>query len=83
MSYITCRELISFLDDYLAGEVAGPRLELFERHLSRCASCREYLKSYRETIRLARAATTHPAVEEVPPELLTAILDTVARNTNH
>lgn len=79
-SYVTCKELIEFLDDYIAGEVAGPRLELFERHLSRCPSCLAYLNTYRRTITLARAAA--PDATTLPPELVTAILEAVARNTD-
>lgn len=83
MSYVTCRELIEFLDEYVAGELAADRSGEFERHLRVCPSCRAYLNSYRETIALARAATTHPPIEDIPPEVLTAVLATIARNTNH
>lgn len=79
-SYVTCKELIGFLDDYVAGEVAAPRVELFERHLSRCPSCRAYLETYRTTITLARSAA--PDATTLPPELLTAILSAVSRNTD-
>lgn len=82
MPYITCRELIGFLDDYLAGALPPARAAEFERHLAVCPSCVDYLASYRETIRLAHAATDLP-IEDVPPELLTLILSTVARNTSH
>ena len=83
MSHVTCRELIDFLDDYVAGELPPEQAALFERHLAVCPSCVAYLASYRETIRLARGAAEPPAVEDVPPELLTAILATVTRNTDH
>lgn len=76
MSYVTCKELIDFLDDYVAGDLPPARAELFERHLTRCRSCFAYVHSYRETIRLARAAT-RPSIETVPPELLALLL----RNT--
>ena len=83
MSYITCRELISFMDDYVAGGLPPAKVVEFERHLKVCPSCVAYLASYRETIRLARAAVAPPAVEDVPPELLTAILATVTRSGDH
>jgi anti-sigma factor RsiW len=79
--HFTCKELIDFLDDYVAGELPPPRHAQFENHLRYCPSCRAYLSSYRETIRLAAAA--HPAIEDVPAELLTLILSSVARNTGH
>lgn len=79
MSYVTCKELIDFLDDYVAGEIGGARLSLFERHLSRCPSCVAYLSSYRTTIALARSSAD---ATTLPPDLVAAILDAVARNTN-
>jgi predicted anti-sigma-YlaC factor YlaD len=78
--YLTCRQLIEFLDEYVAGDLEGTRREDFERHLKVCPSCRAYLQSYRETIRMARGAFNDPTT--LPPELMTAILATVARNTN-
>ena len=82
MSYVTCKELIGFLDDYVEGSVSGARLALFERHLAACESCRAYLASYRTTVALTRSAT-HPEAADLPAELLTAILSAVARNTSH
>lgn len=78
--YITCRQLIEFIEGYLADDLDGTHREDFERHLRVCPSCRAYLASYRETIALARGAFTDPT--SLPPELMTAILATVARNTN-
>ena len=78
--YITCRQLIEFIEEYLAGDVDGTRREDFERHLKVCPSCRAYLESYRGTIALTRGAFNDPTT--LPPELMAAILATVARNTN-
>lgn len=78
--YITCRQLISFIADYLDGGLdADARFE-FERHLGVCPSCRAYLASYRETIQMAKAASTEPQalVDDAPAELIEAIL--AARN---
>jgi anti-sigma factor RsiW len=72
----TCQELIGFLDDYCAGELPPERAAGFEWHLARCASCVAYVASYRDTIRAARHATT-VEIEDVPPDLLTAILATI------
>ena len=79
MSYITCKELIDFLDDYVAEDLAPSRREEFERHLSVCPSCVEYVKSYRATIQLARRAYPDPA--EIPAEMLAALLAAVTRGT--
>jgi anti-sigma factor RsiW len=74
--YITCRELITFLGDYLDGELPPAKNHEFERHLSVCPSCVQYIATYRETIRMARSAIIAPAlhVEEVPEDLVKAIL---------
>jgi anti-sigma factor RsiW len=72
----TCKELIDFLDEYVAGELAQDRIEGFEWHLSRCPSCVAYVASYRETIRIAQHAMA-VEIEDVPADLLTVILATV------
>lgn len=75
----TCEELIGFLGDYIADELPPERRERFEKHLAICPSCREYLRSYRLTIQAARTAVAStPDIEDIPPEVLTAILATIA-----
>lgn len=69
----TCRELIEFLDDYVAGELPPERRESFQRHLTNCPSCTAYLDSYRTTIQAAKT-TAHVEIEDIPPEVLVAIL---------
>jgi anti-sigma factor RsiW len=79
--YITCRELISFIADYVDGVLETDTLFEFERHLAVCPSCVAYLGSYRETIRVAKLTAAAPdlLVEEAPAELIEAIL--AARNS--
>jgi anti-sigma factor RsiW len=50
---MTCRELIERLLDYVEG-TATP--DEFDAHLAGCSSCRAYVDSYRETIRIAHGA---------------------------
>ena len=72
---LSCREVLDFLAAYLDDGLEGGVREAFERHLARCPACVGYLESYRETIRLGRAACTDDAVaEEIPEELVDAIL---------
>lgn len=71
--YITCRERIDFIADYVAGELDASSGEDFERHLDRCASCQAYLKSYRITMRLGRVAADRMA-SDVPEELVRVIM---------
>ena len=77
MTLPTCRELIAFLDDYVANELPPERREAFETHLSRCPSCTAYLASYRDTIAAAKGAAP-ASIEDIPAEVLTAILATIA-----
>jgi anti-sigma factor RsiW len=74
---MVCREVIAFLDDYVAGSLEPTRRAEFDRHLAACTSCVAYLRSYRETIRMAKAAA--PAIEDVPPDLIAAILAAIAK----
>ncbi len=73
---LTCRELIEFLGQYLDAELPAGERETFDGHLAICASCREYLASYRETIQLGQRACApeQEVSDEVPAELVAAIL---------
>ena len=68
---MTCRELIDFIADYLAGELGESDRREFERHLIRCPSCRAYLARYRQTLNLL---ADDSVIEDVPEELVQAIL---------
>lgn len=74
---ITCRELIDFLADYLERSLTADQQMDFDRHLSRCASCRAYLESYRTTLRLVTSA--EETLGEAPEELIAAILEVRSR----
>jgi anti-sigma factor RsiW len=74
---VTCRELIEFLDDYVAGDLSEEQLRTFDEHLGICPDCVSYLESYRRTIGLERASYGIPdddVPEEVPQRLIEAIL---------
>ncbi len=51
--YITCRELIERLDDYVERTLPDEFRADVERHLGVCPSCVAYTESYRRTIELA------------------------------
>jgi anti-sigma factor (TIGR02949 family) len=76
--YITCQELIEFIDRYRDHELTAEQCTEFERHLEVCPSCVAYLKTYEQTILLARSAESEQAPEDVPDSLVRAIL--AARN---
>jgi anti-sigma factor RsiW len=74
---LTCKQLLDFLDDYVAEDLAPDARREFDRHLALCPPCVAYLEGYRETIRLGRAsleASDAPAPADVPDELVRAIL---------
>jgi anti-sigma factor RsiW len=74
---ITCRELVEFLADYLAGELSPASQVEFEFHLSDCPDCTTYLKSYAATVQLGKKAFADldaPVPAEVPEELVQGIL---------
>ncbi|HTD53471.1 MAG TPA: zf-HC2 domain-containing protein [Thermoanaerobaculia bacterium] len=75
--YITCRELIEFLHLYLDGELPLDRRAEFDRHLAVCDSCVHYIETYKTASALGHNAWTAPEApvgEEVPEELVSAIL---------
>jgi anti-sigma factor RsiW len=76
--YITCKELITFLCDYLDGSLAPERRHEFDRHLAVCPSCTEYLSSYRETIRIVKRAGQVP-IEDVPADVIAAVMATITK----
>jgi predicted anti-sigma-YlaC factor YlaD len=53
---VTCRELIESIAIWMDGDADAATRERVEGHLVQCRSCRDYLHSYRETVRVARAA---------------------------
>ncbi|MDX2130519.1 MAG: zf-HC2 domain-containing protein [Planctomycetota bacterium] len=74
--YITCRELIEFIADYLDGTLPAEARVEFERHLTVCPACVAYLRSYQRTIDASRdalAPSDEPATTVAPPGLVDAI----------
>ena len=69
---LCCRDAVQFLLQYLDGELPPEQRLQFERHLHDCPPCVDYLRSYRETIRLGKACTDEAA--ELPDSLREAIL---------
>lgn len=75
---MTCRAAADFIFDYLAGTLDAQTHARFERHLSRCGNCVEYLAQYRRTIELGRRAfdddRTLAVLAGVPEDLVAAIV---------
>lgn len=62
--YITCRQLLDFIYDYLEGTLPADERAEFERHMAVCPSCVHYLDTYRKTLRISRAALRPDAEEQ-------------------
>ena len=73
--YITCQQLIEFISRYRDQELTTEEHTEFERHLAVCPSCVAYLKTYEQTVVLAKASADDPVPDEIPEPLLNAILE--------
>jgi len=51
----SCEAEVSMIGDYLTGSMAPRLRDEFEQHLSLCADCAAFLKTYRKTIEVTRA----------------------------
>jgi len=74
---MTCREFIEFLYDYDAGGLADAERAAFDDHLAECPECQVYLRTYRQAVRLGKAAFGPADADvpaEVPDEIVRAIL---------
>ncbi|MBL0871575.1 MAG: zf-HC2 domain-containing protein [Phycisphaerales bacterium] len=75
---MTCKEVLDFLMAYIDNELPTDQRDDFDRHLKVCPSCVNYMKSYRETVRLSRESALPAAGEvecegSVPAEMIEAV----------
>ncbi len=73
MTYLTCREFVELVTDYLDGALAPADRRRFDEHLDLCQGCRAYLDQMQTTLRALRAAGGEPEPGEV--EGLDRLLD--------
>ena len=74
---MTCRDFIEFLMEYLSDALTAEERAIFDAHLSECPWCVAYLKTYRETVALGKAALAErekDIPEDVPEDLVQAVL---------
>ena len=77
-----CREFIAMIDEFLAvSSTADDRAEC-EAHLATCPYCRDYLKTYRDTIGLLKDALARTPDAEVNPEVADALAKAVTKARN-
>ncbi|MGH7243673.1 MAG: anti-sigma factor family protein [Phycisphaerales bacterium] len=79
---INCRDCSDFLMAYLDNELDQGVRERFEQHLGKCCSCRNYVATYSQTVKLAQEACcpkSNPHLGKCPAELVAAILASLGR----
>jgi predicted anti-sigma-YlaC factor YlaD len=69
--WITCRELVELVTDYLEDRMPLDRRMRFEEHVAACGPCRTYLKQMRETVQLTGAL----GEETIDPKARDALLN--------
>jgi anti-sigma factor RsiW len=72
---MTCQQLIDFIAKYRDDELPADQRVEFERHLAVCPSCVAYLKTYEQTVLLAKASAQDSVPGEIPDALVKAILE--------
>lgn len=59
---------------YVDGELPPEQRSEFDRHMTVCPSCVNYLKTYERTVLLAKSSMDDAVPDEVPESLIAAIL---------
>jgi len=80
---VTCRDLVTFLMEYLDGTLSQVERSRFDQHLGTCPECTTYVQTYRQAVRLGKqalAADDERVPADVPEDLLQAILAVRRRN---
>jgi anti-sigma factor RsiW len=78
---MTCRQLTSFIADYLSGDLDAGTKDSFERHLTLCPNCVQYVADYQRAMALGRQVYDDgdSQATDAPETLIQAIL--AARRT--
>jgi predicted anti-sigma-YlaC factor YlaD len=67
---VVCREAVELVTDYLEGRLTRRDRARFERHLTECPHCREYLDQMRATIAVLGRVEPDSLAPEVRDELV-------------
>ncbi len=76
---MNCRQFIDSLDDYVAEAQTPPDRAGAESHLAVCPYCRDYLKTYRDTIALLHKSSAAEPEPPIPDDLSRALAETLRR----
>jgi anti-sigma factor RsiW len=75
---LVCQQAVELVTDYLEGALRGSARRRFEKHLSVCPNCTEYLAQIRQTMRLAGRLTP----EDLSPQMRDDLTDLYRRWRN-
>ena len=64
-----CNDCVDLLADYLDGSLTVEQKEALEEHLSFCAPCVTFVRTYKATTRVAKKALAETMPEEVGARL--------------
>ena len=67
---MSCQEFEEPIALAAGGDLEGPELERLERHLRRCATCRELAAGMKESVRTVRSLATVPVTVPIEEEAL-------------
>lgn len=70
--WLTCRELVELVTDYLEGAMDAHDRLRFEDHIAVCPPCRAHLQQMRDTIRMLGQLTEENMPPRAREELLRA-----------
>jgi anti-sigma factor RsiW len=76
---MTCQQLIDFIGRYRENELSSDERAEFDRHLAICPSCVAYLKTYEQTVLLAKASSQDAVPGDVPDSLVKGILAAISK----
>ena len=72
---ITCKEIVELVTEYLESAMSEPDRARFDRHLTTCRGCVNYVAQMRETIRLTGTLTEDSLSLAAKSSLMTAFRD--------
>lgn len=71
---MNCRDFVDFLMAYLNDELPVATRDAFRLHIVDCPPCVNFLDTYAETIKLEKGAYDSIEYDDIPPQLVQAIL---------
>jgi anti-sigma factor RsiW len=69
-AYLTCKEMVELVTEYLEGAMPADERAVFEAHLAVCPGCTSYLQQMRQTIGMLGKLTEETVPAEARDELL-------------